>query len=210
MAGDFSELDKWVRGLESMEKGLAQGREIFSANEMRYLSLARNVGTQTLMAMRPENVDPEEWFEEVREFENLVFSRMTGSGMEISYQGRSEEDTKRGTVTLITYDDVLEWVNAGVENGGKDITAIESNRGRVAEQIAYDVHTAIRQYRLGFPTEKDYGPITARLEKFVEDRVLAGNMAEMLEAVLAAWAGALEPLMERDLADWVDDLIAAW
>lgn len=208
MAGDFSELDQWVKGLERLEKGLQGGREIFVANENRYLDLARNVGGQTLIAIRPENVDPEEWFEEVREFENLVFSRMTGNGMEIIYQGRTEEDGKRGTIPLITYDDVLEWVNAGPENGGKDITAIEGNRGRAPEQIAYDVHTAVRQHRLGFAGEKDYGPITERLEKFIESRVLSGNLGEMLGAVLSAWFTVLVPLMERDLADWVDDLIA--
>lgn len=208
MPGDFSELDLWVRGLGRLEKGLANGVEVLKVNENRYLEVARNVGGQALMALRPDNVDPEEWFEQVREFENLVFSRISSNGVEIYYEGRTEEDAKRGTVPLITYDDVLEWVNAGVENGGKDITAIESNRGRAAEQIAYDVHTAIRQYRLGIQGEKDYGPITERLERFVESRVLSGNLGELLEVVLSTWQAVLAPLMERDLSDWVDELIA--
>ena len=209
MAGDFSELDVWVRGLERMEADMAKGADLFEAHEARYLSLARSVGAQTLLAMQPDDVDPEEWMNQVREFEALVFSRMTSTGMEIVYEGRTEEDPSGGVRKVnITYDDVLEWVKAGPENGGKDKTMVENTRDRADEQIAYDVFQATKQQAFGF-SGKDYSAITARLEEWVNQRVLRGDMGELLEAVLGAWVMALEPVLERDLADWADE-VCGW
>lgn len=207
MAGDFSELDEWVRGLTRMEAEMAQGVDLFKAHEVRYLNLAKQVGGQTLLAMQPDDVDPEEWMGQVREFESLVFSRLTSRGMEIVYQGRTEEDAQTGKRQVnITYNDVLEWVRAGPENGGKDKTLVENTRQRADVQIAHDVLTATRQQHFGF-ANKDYSAITERLEQWVNQRVLRGDMGELLEAVLTAWVMALLPVMERDLADWADEVV---
>lgn len=208
MPGDFSELDLWVKGLERLENGLARGQEIFVANEMRYLNLAQNVGRQWMLATVPDKMEPTVWAERVDNFTNLVFSRLGAKSFEIFYNGRAEDDAPGAQNKEITYEDVLQWVEAGPENGGKDITAIESNRGRAAEQIAYDVHQAINQYRLGFPGEKDYGPITARLERWVEFGEAGELFLDRLVGLLEVWHATLEPVMQRDLSDWVDDLIA--
>ena len=215
MKWDTKELDEWIDGLESMERQMASGgADLFGAHEVRYLGLAQRVGGQTLLALMPDGVDPQEWSERVSDFVDLVFSRLGNGGraLEIVYAGRADEDSpgKGGKAArAITYDDVLEWVRAGVENGGKDKTVVENNRGRADEQIAYDVLTAIRQQRLGF-ANKDYSGITERLEAWVEGRVLAGDFGELLLAVLDAWLAALGPVMERDLADWADEVIASW
>lgn len=207
MGWDASELDEWVEGLESLQRDLVGGRGPLVANEMRYLDIARNVALQVLLAMKPDDQDPDQWFDQVRDFQELVMSRLTGKGIEIFYEGRTEKDSKGRNVAVITYQDVLDWVKTPPEEGGKDKTAIETNRGRADEQIAYDVHQAIMQHRLGFE-KKDYGRITERLERFVEQRVLAGDLGTMLLAVLDGWANALLPVMERDLADMVDDAVA--
>ncbi len=201
-----SEINRWVDGLTAMGRELKEGVDLFRAHEERYLAIARRVGGQTLLALTPDGVDPNDWRERVSEFEELIFSRLTGKGMEIIYAGRSVEDGKGKRQVPITYEDVLEWVQAGVENGGKDKTAIENNRGRSDEQIAYDVNTAIRQHRLGFE-KKDYSAITERLEEWVENRVIAGDFADLLVVVLDAWITALVVVMERDLADWADEII---
>ena len=215
MKWDTSELDEWIEGLETLEKGMAAGGpDLFKAHGQRYEDLARRVGGQTLLALMPEGQDPQEWSLRVQDFMDLVFSQM-GSGwksMEIIYAGREEVDgpSKSGKgAKAITYDDVLEWVRAGVEGGGKDKTAVENTRNRADEQIAYDVLTAIRQQRLGF-ADKDYTAITDRLEAWVESRVLAGDFSDLLLAVLDAWLAALGPVMEQDLSEWADELIAAF
>jgi hypothetical protein len=209
MGWDASELDEWVNGLEKLEKGLDLPRGPLEVNQTRYLDLARGVALQTLLAMRPDEVDPDEWFNQVKDFQELVMSGLTGNGLEIFYRGRMEKEEGRRNMTVITYNDVLAWVQTPVEEGGKDKTAIEANRGRSDQQIAYDVHQAIIQNRLGFE-KKDYSRITDRLEQFVESRVLRGDLDEMLLAVLDAWWNALVPVMERDLADMVDDVLQGW
>ena len=209
MGFDTSGMERWEKGLAALEKGLAAGEDVFVVNETRYLDLARNVAEQTLVALAPRDVDPDDWYDRVREFQSLVFSRMSGKRLEIFYEGRTETDSRGKNVSTIRYEDVLDWVKAGPENGGKDKTAIETNRGRVDEQIAYDVHQAILQHRLGFE-KKDYSRITARLEEWVDQRVLAGDLGEMLAAVLDAWVAALAAVVERDMGDWADDLIAGF
>lgn len=201
-----SEIERWVTGLGNLGAELADGADFFRVHEERYVAIARNVGGQALLALVPDGVDPSVWRDRVAEFEELIFSRLTSHGMEIIYAGRSEEDGKGTRQVKITYDDVLEWVKAGAEHGGKDKTAIENTRDRVDEQIAYDVNTAIIQHRLGFE-KKDYSRITARLEEWVESRVLSGDFADLLLVVLDAWVAALLVVMEKDLADWADESI---
>lgn len=204
---DLSELEAFERGLERMGDQLADGGALFRVHELRYLDLARQVSEQTLLLLRPDGVDPDEWYDQVRDFSSLIFSRMSGASLEIFYEGRAETDATGRGVVPITYEDVLDWVQAGPENGGKDKTAIENTRNRPDEQIAYDVHQAILQHRLGFE-KKDYSRITERLERWVESRVLAGGLGDMLVAALDAWLAVLAPVMERDLSDWMDDLMA--
>ena len=205
-----SEIARWVDGLESLRGELSEGDSFFRVHEERYLAIARNVGGQALLALTPEGIDANDWRDRVAEFQELVFSRLTGSGLEIIYAGRSEEDAKGTRQVKITYDDVLEWVRAGPENGGKDKTIIEQTRGkkdgRADEHITYNVYEAIEQQRLG-TAMKDYSGILKRLEEWVENRVLSGDFADLLVVVLDAWLEAVAVAAERDLADWVDEAI---
>jgi hypothetical protein len=204
---DFSEIDEWVTGLENLGKGMATGSELFARNEARYLLIARRTGVQALQALRPEDVDPVDWSERVEDFADLLFSRMRSGSLEILFAGRTDaEDANETRETAVTYEDVLEWVQAGVENGGKDKTAIETNRGRSDEQIAYDVHTAIRQHHLGFGG-KDYQAISDRLERWVRSRVLKGDFGDLLVVVLDTWREAVGIALEKDLAAWADEEI---
>ena len=202
MKNDFNErqIGKWVAGLEGLSDELSRGEEMFYRHEARYLDIARRVGGQALLTMIPDGVDAQEWGERVSDFVDLVFSRISvnGKAMEIIYAGRAQDDAPSKHNTQVTYADVLEWVKAGVEHGGKDKTAIENTRNRSDEQIAYDVNTALRQQRLGRGSQ-DYTAITERLERWVESRVLNGDFPDMLAAVLDAWRFAVGVAMERDL-----------
>ncbi len=207
---DMNELDDFIGDLERIQSALGDATAFFATYEAGYLEMARQVGRQTLLAMRPPEMDSDAWAENVANFTDLVFSRTLAGGLEILYAGRTglREEEAAGLVsyTAITYDDVWEWVNAGQENGGKDMTDAELVRGRDPKQIAYDVITAINQHHLGFE-KKDYGRITARLEEWVNSRVLAGDMDLLLEAVLEAWYNALCPVVERDFEKWVDEVV---
>ena len=203
---DLSEFDAMLADLRRLHEDLSDATDFFAKHEERYLALSRKVAVQTLLALRPEGVDGAQWREDVTEFSLLVFSHSIPGGLEILYAGRTEdrrdEQGGRTTFTAISYESVLEWVNAGPENGGKDVTAIENTRNRAPEQIAYDVLTAINQHRLGIE-KKDYGAIAGRLEEWVNSRVLSGDIEALLEAVLEAWYAALGPVVARDFEKWV-------
>lgn len=206
----LTELDEFAADLERIHAALSDAGAFFAVHEPGYLEIARRVGTQTLMALRPTAMDADQWAENVANFTDLVFSRSIAGGLEILYAGRTglrkEEAAGKVAYTPVTYQDVLEWVRAGPEHGGKDLTAVENTRNRNPEQIAYDVHNAIVQHRLGLE-KKDYGRITERLEEWVNSRVLAGDMGLMLEAVLESWYAALCPVVARDFERWVDEVI---
>lgn len=208
MPNDLDDLIDW---LDDVHDDLSSPQPFFNAHEDRYLEISRRVATQTLLSQRPPDVDHERWLDDTHAFAELIFSRPLAPGLEIAFAHRTELDrlagrnlsSKPDNFTPITYADVLEWVLAGPENGGKDITAIESARDRSPEQIAFDVHNAIRQHRLGFE-RKDFSRITQRLEDWVNSRMLAGDMDQILIAVLDAWIGTLLPIVERDFNDWLD------
>jgi hypothetical protein len=209
MGWDTDGLDRWINGLTRLERDLAGGRGPLAHHQERYVAMAGRVARQTLLAMRPQDVAAEEWMEQVGDFVELIYSRLASKGIDIVYEGRTEENGSARRHIPITYEDILQWVRTPVEEGGKDRTSVEINRNRRDEQIAYDVHQAIQQNRLGFET-KDYSRITARLEAFVDSRVLNGDMQEMLSAVFTAWINVLEPAMLQDLSDMVDDALASW
>jgi hypothetical protein len=211
MGWDASELDEWVTGLERLEKDLNAGMEdVFQRNEDRYLQMARQVSRQFLLAVPNEDLEPEVWAQRIEDFVDLVFSRQRGNAFEIFYHGRTESDKPGDARREITYDDVLNWVKAGPENGGKDKTILEQERGRqdgrVDEHIAYNVWEAIAQYRLG-TAMKDYGPITERLERWVDFGESGNKMLDHLPTILNAWAAALEPVLAEDLDDFLDRAI---
>jgi hypothetical protein len=209
MAKGFQELDKWAKGLKRLEKGVENGAAgVFDKNQTRYLQIAKRVATQYLLSNPSLDVEFEVWAERVQDFVGLIFSKAGGDYLEIFYRGRVESDKFTKPGSTVTYDDVLSWVRAGAENGGKDKTAVENSRNRADEQIAYDVFTAVRQNRLGFPGEKDYGPIAARLERWVDFGESSNVFLERLPGVLEAWEMALNPIMEADFSDWADQLIA--
>ena len=208
MSKGFEELDNWVRGLESMEREMASGiEETFKKHETRYLSLAQRVSGQWMLLNVPDGISPEIWMERVGDFIELIFSRISGNAFEIFYQGRGEEDAPGKAGKAITYQDVLEWVKAGPEAGGKDKTQVEHTKNLSDEQIAYVVTYAINQYRFGFAS-KDYSGITERLEKWVDLGVLGDHLGDLLPAVLDAWFVALEPVLKADFDAWAEGVLS--
>lgn len=209
MAKGFQELEKWAKGMKRLEKGVDEGGALLmEKNQARYLQIAKRVATQYLLSNPSLDVEFEVWAERVQDFVDLIFSKAGGDYLEIFYRGRVEGDRPGRPGAAVTYDDVLSWVKAGVENGGKDKTAVENSRNRADEQIAYDVFTAVRQHRLGLPGEKDYGPIASRLEQWANFGESATGMTDRLPGVLEAWEMALDPIIEADFSEWADQLIA--
>jgi hypothetical protein len=192
---DLSELEAFEKGLDRLGDQLGDGSALFATHRARYLAMAKHASMQFLLGAPSDKVDRETWAERADDFVDLIFAEQAGNAP--SKQNKE-----------INYDDVLRWVEAGPENGGKDKTAIETNRGRSDEQIAYDVYTAIRQYRLGIPGDIDYGPITERLERWIDFGESANYFLEKLPDLLEVWTNLLVPVMERDLSDWADDLLA--
>ncbi len=209
---DLSELDDLVRGLEGMGREMAEGADgFFRENRVGYVDVARQAARQYLLMTPPDDADPEVWAQRTDDFVELILARQAGDALEVFWRGREEgDDAPRREGRGISYDDVLRWVQAGAENGGKDKTAVENTRGRADERIAYDVYTAIRQYRLGFTGEKDYGPITERLERWMDLGKSAGAFLERLPGVLAAWENVLGPMMAADLEAWTEGLVRRW
>lgn len=208
MAKGFEELDEWVHGLEVMAANLAAGMEpLFAKNDEKYLGLAQRVGGQWLLLNVPNGVDPEIWSDRVGDFINLVFSRISGQAFEIFYQGKAEADAPGSAPKAITYQDVLEWVKAGPEKGGKNKTLVEHSKAMSDEQIAHVVANAINQYHFEF-MKKDYSGIAARLEQWVDLGVLGDHLDDVLPAVLETWFIALDPMIRNDCDQWLNSAIA--
>lgn len=201
----FDALDSFADSLLGLADDLESADPLFATHQARYLQLARTVAQQVLRLLKPEDTDPADWQQAIAEFSELIFPHSWADGFALIYSAR--DDSQRPAAPReIGYDDVLSWVTAGVENGGKDVTAQESAQGRNAHQIAHNVHEAIRQARLGFTTT-DYSRITARLEEWTHRRFLAPDMRDALDAILDAWTAALFPVISRDMEDWFDDSI---
>jgi hypothetical protein len=210
----MDELDRWLTDMQEAADTLADPRAFFDHHRERYTDIAQRVAFQTLSNMRPEAIAQAEWQEKMSDFIDLVWSRQIAGGLEIYYVNRTELDRinarqsgiNPGNYSPISYNDVLEWVMAGPDNGGKDPSEVEITRDRSPYNIAYDVHQAILQHRLG-TERKDFSRITRRLEDWVNSRLLSGDMDEMLRAIVEAWQTLLAPVIERDYSDWMDDVL---
>lgn len=210
----MKDLDDFADWLEDIGTELADPSPFFESHLPRYLELARRTAVQTLLANRPLELDDDLWRENVFNFAELIITRFFGDAFTISFEGRTEFDRDAarnrhinlGNFTPVTWQDVYEWVTAGREAGGKDKTLFEESERmskRSDRQITYDVHNAIRQHQLGLSTSKDFSAITARLEDWINSKALRGDMNELLRLVFEAWLGVLDPVLERDFADWI-------
>ena len=210
MANELAELAEWIDGLGSMAKDLAHGEDLLRGHEERYAGIARRVGMSVLMAMPPEGMDASEWSLRVHEFGELIGSRMDAKAMEIFYNGRMAGDASGVTAKEISYTDVEAWVEAGLEGqDGKQVTdeeLAESEPGDVVHDIANRVYGALtsEQTAFGF-AGKDYSGIRQVLGDWVGTHPV-DNLDAMLDSVLAAWAVALEPVIERDMEDWAREM----
>lgn len=213
MGWNTKDLDRMMDDLRGLRKTMSNaGYEVFKKHGHAYEQIARQASTQYLLGVPSQEVDPEVWAARVEDFVELIFSRHAGNAFEVFYRGRTEEDKPSNAKTDITYQDVLDWVKAGPEHGGKDKTIIEQEQGRkdtrVDEHIAFNVHEAIVQYRLGIPGSKDYGPITERLENWIKFGESGGYFMDLLPNLLGIWEGVLEPIIRADLSQWFDEQLA--
>jgi len=203
MKGGFDELAEWERWMKRLAKGLEGGEDFLKARAPAYRETAEAVGRQVLMGMRPPGEDEAEWRQKVAEFAEFLGWKAVTKGFEIFYRKYEEGAPGHGNVE-INYKDVLAWVNAGPEAGGKNKSASEIADGMENEEIAHVVNRAINQYRFGFVKDKDYGPITDRLEEWVMQKFLSADLGKTLAAVLEAWVMAIGPMVEQDFSDWID------
>lgn len=197
-------LSQFVGQMRETRSRLEKPKEFFVEHRTRYELLARSVVRQTLAALRPAESDPEEWDRNVERYARAVTAIVTANPLGIrlrtSAEDRGDEEAAKGGPggkADIGYDDVLEWVRAGMEGDpeGKDLTAAES--GRNEYEIAFQVYEAIEQYRLAGVSKKDYSRITRRLEEWVT-RSTQLKFAEFAAAIAAAWLRVFAPLYAED------------
>lgn len=209
--------DGAIKLLTEIELGLGSARDFFAPNAERYLSVCQRAAVQVLLANRPDSLDDDVWRENVMEFVEMVTSAAFDDRLDIRFINRLELNKlaarNRGinpaNYSPITFDDVKEWVNAPPTEGGKDKTLFEESKrmaDRENDQIVHDVFRAITQHQLGV-AKRDYSAITQRLEDWINHKVLKGDLDELLRLVLQSWEGAMEPILERDFTDWVDDTL---
>lgn len=205
-------IDELTEFLGNISRELSDITPFFTAHEVRYLEIARRGAWRVLLAHRPEAMDADEWEERAGEFCDLIFSAHLPAAFEIVYAGATEfrklgmlaAGANPGTVQPIGYQDVLDWVEAGPEHGGKDITDEESARGLTPEQIALNVNQAIHQLHLGEVNGgKDYARIESRIAEFLDSRSIGGDLGTLMDLILEAWETDLAPVIERDFEEWV-------
>lgn len=210
-------LDEAIQYFERIEIDLADGTKFFQLHAERYREVCVRAAFQTLIANKPDDLDDATWRENAVEFVDLITTAAFQNQLDISFVSRTELDRmaarNRGqnlaNFTPITYEDIEAFVKADPEDGGKDKDLFKDSERmmtRNEKQIIYDVQDAIRQHRLGV-AEKDFSGITQRLEDWVNSRVLKGDLDSLLSLVLQSWETVMTPILERDLTEWVDDVI---
>lgn len=209
--------DGAIRMFERIGSELADGDTFFRVNSERYRQVCIRSAFQTLLANRPDGLDDSTWRENAGEFVDMITAMQFDNRLDIAFTNRLELDRmaakNRGqnlaNFTPITYEDVLEWVKTDPGDGGKDKTLFEESKRmseRHDEQIAYDVHQGIKQHRLG-TEKKDYSRINQRLEDWMNSKVLKGDLDSLLRLVLQGWQMVMEPIIERDFTEWVDETL---
>jgi len=189
----YSELDSVVEFLES--------------NKSRYIALARNTISDVLGGLRPEGIEEDAWERRVRSIQRGVLLEVmaTGKGFDLSYGGGRQADVKEGLSDEIEYEDVMEWVEAGLRGDaeGKDIANYEADRTK--EQIAMNVYEAISQPGLS-AMGKDYTGVRSAIEEYFSSEVSTG-LSGFMEIILNAWSNVFLVVVTRDYAEWLEKKI---
>ena len=201
-------LDRMLKGADKAISLIESPKLLVAANIERYLKVAKSTARQTVLNLQPEGTDTQEWRQQVEYFTAAIFSESLSLGFSISYRGRRAAQSANGieegssaSIDDVTFDDVLEWVEAGIQGDpdGKEIQDYDKDATSTAHRI-YRVTSE------DYQGQGDYSGIRQRLNEWADDHV-SQSFEGLLEAVLSAWAIILPPMIEEDYIKHIDRVL---
>lgn len=208
----MDELDAFLNGLDDLAKNNEKlMQEYFRENFPRYLQIAQTTAHQILSALRPPEIEADEWERRIGRFATLILveSIQTSAGFRVAYDGSGDDEAENQSDAIhgeITFEDIEDWIKAGRENQpeGKDISRAEA--GASDREIAYTVYKALTNPELGF-NSKDTSRLRAAIQKFLSTST-SYSIEPFLENVLDAWETIFYETVAQDLDAAWDSILA--
>jgi hypothetical protein len=210
MALKIRGMEEAIARVRALEQDLARPASFYAANRERYHRQAVEIAAKLLVMLRPQDMDPELWKQkstriidrvtaDLSIFQNgIIFAVAEPSG---STDGSLSGKEERPENQAMSFDDIVDWVQAGLDGkpGGKRIKNID--RQVMAKQGIKGVASIVMKAYYSQKPEARYNRLRAAIQKYA-----LGSRAEastpLLDAIAAAWRTHFAIAITNDLRDW--------
>lgn len=203
--------DQFIERTAKFEKRLRRPNDFFASKSADYLLTARMIARDTMVNLRPPDSDPEQWKKRVDEVVDSVTASLlrTQDGLVFSISPRNPDGSlpakdQRSAVQAITYDDVMQWIQDGLDGkpGGKNIkiedeASLQTEKGKKARA------TIIMKAYYGLEPNDAWSRLRGHIQRWVR-REDALKPDEFMLAIAKAWKANFIPVVERDLSVWAE------
>lgn len=195
-------IEQAIDRLEQRESRLSDTVPFFRKHAPAWRRRAEAAVRATGRALRPDEVDVEDWERYLDRLADLVSLTFVvpdddGDGVDIDLRLPSADDdsSRRRPVTMA---EILAWVEAGgIDPLGKNLD--DRDAGKDPWQIAQGVFFAMR---------KDPSIQWNTLREFIAKRTAeTPDGRNLLDAIIRIWSAQLGPVIRRDWKQWVSDQV---
>jgi hypothetical protein len=219
---DPMNVSEFLKRLNRLERKLKKPTEVLHANSGRYRDVAAAIARAVVESHRPEEVDVDEWNEQMDRLElmvrSAVFNEGAAHGINVSLgqlvSGGGSEDGAGGETggggkpevadTGLTVEDIEHWVVAGMAGDpkAKEIKDGVDSKADGTPRSPRDIAWRIASYLSG---PKDSGTM---LDAIREWFTLSPGLSfdEHYPQILAEWVQVLGPMFINDVTEWVRGL----
>lgn len=206
--------EDFIARTANFEAQLRNPAEFFAAHAGDYLAFAKQVAASTMNALRPPEIDPDHWRRRTEEvLDAITIAMLTGGdGVRLTIhqapEGQLPEKGMRSAVQAISFQDVMDWITAGLEGkpGGKRLQAGDEAAFRDEKAKRVRASIIMKAY-YGLEPKPSWQGL-----RYAIQRWLRGFDQQQPDAVLAAiataWRAAFMAKVRRDLAAWLGQRIA--
>ncbi len=211
---ELSGFDELLADVHALEAELTAPTSLYQRHRADYYQQARRVAAEVLRLIRPPDFKAAEWNIKVDRIVDRVTTEMAMGGNGIIFgigepgeaaDGGLAPKESRPSSQQMTYEDIKEWIRAGLEGepGGKRITAADETAMR--ERGIPGVATVVMRAYYSKKTEARYTRLRAALQRYFLG-ARKTESAPLLDAVAVAWVEHFTPVITRDLSDYAAEL----
>lgn len=194
--------------LEQAVSNLCQRRANLASVDPFFRSYSQGWYRQAALALRtsgrslrPDSAEPEEWetfLDELSRYLNLYFVMADADGEGVDIELRIGVGDKGFVREPITYQQILQWVQAGEEDDPLGKYLDERDDGYDAYKIATRVQHALKR-----------GAMTGNsIRDFLEAHTNTGpDGSNLLDALILLWRDQLGPIVVGDWRRWVHEQV---